>query len=69
MKNIKHFENYNENKCEANLLILHRKTGEYRLLISLTSSSGSEFSTDGTTISESNAKKLINEFGAKVEER
>jgi hypothetical protein len=69
MKNIKYFENYNENKCVANLLILHRKTGEYRLLIELTSSSGFEFHPDGTTISESDAKKLINEFGAKVEER
>jgi len=63
------FENYNDNKCDANLLIFHRKTGEYRLIVKLTSSSGSVFNTDGTTIDESTAKKLINEFGAKVEER
>lgn len=69
MNNLKLFEDYNGKDCMANLLILHRKTGEYRLLIKLTSSSGSEFNTDGTTISESVAKKLINEFGAKVEER
>ena len=75
MKNIKYFEGYDEKNCKADLKILHwKKFGqsgrqEYRLLIKLTSLSGTEFNPDGTTISEDIAKKLINEFGAKVEER
>lgn len=73
MKNIKHFENYNPNNsntCTSELLILHwERSGTYRLLIKLKSPSGVEFNPDGVQLREIDAKKLINEFGAKVEER
>lgn len=70
MKNVKYFENYSGDKaCKADLLIIRRKSGELRLLVKLISPSGMEFGTDGTTVSELNAKNLINEFGAKIEER
>jgi len=69
MKNLKQFENYTDKKCEANLTVLHFRNGEYRLLIELTSASGVVFNPDGVQLRESDAKKLINEFGAKVEER
>lgn len=75
MKNVKHFEGYNEKNCEAELTILHwgkdngSYSNTYRLLVKLKSPSGTEFNVDGTGISEVQAKKLINDFGATVEER
>jgi hypothetical protein len=58
MKNLKQFENYNENSCEAELEIMHwgkdngNMSNTWRLLVKLKSSSGEEFNTDGTTIRE-----------------
>lgn len=66
---IKLFENYNDKTCKAELLILHRKSGEYRLLVKLISSTGDNFSMDGMFINEHDVKKFVNEFGAKIEER
>jgi len=69
MNKLKKFENYNNNNCNANLTILHWKSGTYRLLIKLISLSGDEYYADGVQLKESDAKKLINEFGAQIEER
>jgi len=72
MKNLKEFESYNSD-VNVELNIMHWKSGSsegtYRVYVKLKSSSGSEFTTDATTISEEKAKKLVNEFGAKIEER
>jgi hypothetical protein len=75
MKNLKQFENYTEKNCQAELEILHWGEGKgnisntWRLLVKLKSASGGVFHTEGTNLTEEQAKKLIKDFGAIVTER
>ena len=75
MNKLKKFENYNDNNCEAELTIFHwgkdngQMSNTYRLMVKLISPTGEVFHCDGTGLTETYAKKLIEKFGAKVEER
>lgn len=69
MKNIKRFEGYNDNKCEAQLKVIKWSGGTFRLVTTIISPDGDRFQPDAIIIGELKAKELINKFGAEYEER